>query len=148
MAKYLEILPENQAVFTTTINGASLQSVNIKILANNAQKDIGKVVKANDLLKHMTEEDVIIIINEKIFDQLEPQQKIIVADELIAGIHQNPETDKVTLNKQDLNTYKGVIRKYTFPIYERLHETIKSLFDIEKNKKESGAEPDEEQEAF
>jgi hypothetical protein len=151
MAKYSEVDDANLNVFTEIIGNTNLdRNVYIKILANNAQKEIGKVVKANDLVKHMTNEDVIIIINEKIFDQLEEQQKLIVADDLIAGIHYNDETDRVTINKPDMNVYKGVIKKYTFPIYERLHETIISLFEQDKNKKEAGIEPAdvEENEAF
>ena len=143
MANYVEILPENQQIFNRIISGVNLSGVNIKILANNAQKEIGKVVKANDLVKHMTNEDVVIIINEVIYDKLEPLQKEIVADDLIVGIHQNPDTSRIVINKPDMHIYAGVVRKYTFPVYERLYETIKSLFDIEKNKKESGAEPTE-----
>lgn len=140
MAKYSEIDPTNRAVFDETIDGVALEGVNIKILANNAQKEIGKVIKANDLLKHMTEEDVIITINEKIYDQLSNQQKLIVADDLIAGIHLNLDTERLVINKPDMSVYTGVIRKYTFPIYEQLYETIKSLFEKEKNKKEAGVE--------
>ena len=146
--KYLELEHDNLEVFNKVIKGAALEGVNIKILANNSLKEIGKVVKANDLLKHMTEEDVVIIINEKIFDQLEEKegdrQKTLVADELIAGIYMNPDTERVTINKPDMNIYSGIIRKYTFPVYERLHESIKSLFDVDKNKKEAGVEPEEE----
>lgn len=138
MAKYLEILPDNEAIFAEAISNTSLERfVNIKILANNSLKEIGKVVKANDLVKHMTNEDVIIIVNEVIFDKLEPLHKLMVADELIAGIHFNDETERVVINKPDMSIFSGVIHKYTFPVYEVLHETIKSLFEHEKNKKEA-----------
>lgn len=141
MAKFLEILPSNEKIFDEVIRATDLErNVNIKILANNTQKEIYKIIKANDLVKHMTSEDIIIVINEKIFDQLEEQQKLIVADDAIAGIHCNLETGKVVVNKPEMNIHPGVVRKYTFPIYERVHETIKSLFEKEKNKKEAGVE--------
>lgn len=144
MATYLEVLPDNQAIFTEVINAASLESVNIKILANNTLKEIGKPIKANDLVKHMTSEDIIIVINEKIFDKLEDQQKLIVADTLIAGIHYNDDSDRVVIEKADMCVYTGVINKYTFPICERVHETIKALFEHEKKKKDGDVAPDSE----
>jgi hypothetical protein len=145
MAKYSEIIPENEAVFIEAINSTSLDgNVNIKILACNTLKEIGKVIKANDLVRHMTSEDIVIVINEVIFDKLEEQQKLIVADTLIAAVGYNGESGKVTIEKPDMCVFTGVIKKYTFPICERVHETIKSLFEHEKHKKDGTAEIDSE----
>jgi len=134
MAKYEEVSEQNEDIFKGLISEADLERyINVKILADNRQKTVYNVVKANALLKHMTAEDVIIIINETIFDKLEDNQKLIVADEAIAYIGFDFEKDRLIISKPDLTTFKGIIRKYSFPIYERLEETIKSLYEAENN---------------
>jgi hypothetical protein len=139
MAKYLELADDNQKIFDDVIKETELERViNIKVLAVNNLKEIGKLVKTNELVKYMTDEDLVILINESIFDQLEDIQKYIVVEELLAGIHFDYEKDKLSIGKPDISTFTGILRKFTFPIYERLHETIKALYDQEKDKKEKG----------
>jgi len=134
MAKYSAVFDENEDIFKEIIGSADLERlINVKVLANNTQKEIGKVMKTNDLVRFMTKQDVVIIINETIFDQLEDNQKRLIADELITWISYNSETDKVVITKPDITTFGSILRKYTFEVYERLHETIKSLYDAKKN---------------
>jgi hypothetical protein len=146
MATYNEIEHENEEIFNQVIKASSLgeSKISIKILANNSLKEIGKPIKANDLVTHMTSIDIVIVINEVIFDKLEEQQKLIVAETLIAGIHCSLESGKITIEKPDMCVYTGVINKYTFPICERVHETIKTLFEHEKKKKDGEIDPDSE----
>jgi hypothetical protein len=134
MAKYTTIYDENDNIFKDVIAIADLERlVNVKILANNTQKEIGKVIKTNDLVRFMTKQDVVIIINETIYDQLEEKQKRLVADELVTWISYDTERDRVVITKPDITTFSGILRKYTFEVYERLYETIKSLYDKKKN---------------
>jgi hypothetical protein len=129
MAKFTEVFDDTQTLFTNFINQIdSLSEVNVKILGNNRLKEIGKVVKANDLLKHMTNEDVIILLNEKIFDNLQDEQKMMVVEELVARLYYDSEKDKLTIINPDVNTFSLLLRKYGYDKYEVLHETIKALF--------------------
>ena len=62
---YTDVSLDTQKIFNQLIDDASLERVvNIKFLGCPELKQIGKVVKANDLLKFMTDNDVIILINE------------------------------------------------------------------------------------
>lgn len=129
MANFDEVFEDTHALFTNFINGVdSLREVNIKILANNRLKEIGKVIKANDLLKHMTNEDIVIILNESVFEPLEDEQKNMVVEELIARIYFDIEAGSVKIIKPDVNTFSLLLRKYGYENYERLHESIQALF--------------------
>lgn len=129
MAKFEEVFEDTQALFTNHTEAIdNLREVNIKILANNRLKEIGKVIKANDLLKHMTSEDIIILLNERIFEQLDDEQKGMVVEELIASIYFDDERSKISIVKPDINTYSLLLRKHGYPKYESLHESIKALF--------------------
>lgn len=128
MAKFEEVFEDTKELFEKAISECGLeQNVNIKILANNKLKELGKVVKANDLLKHMTQEDVIILLNELIFEQLEDSQKKMVVDELLAEIYFDAEKGKLTLVKADVETFSLLLEKYTFKEYMRLKECVKAI---------------------
>ena len=71
MAKYEEPFEETIDLYNQLIEQAGLSNfVNITILTNNKAKEIFKVNKANELLKYRTGDDIIIVLNEKILDQL------------------------------------------------------------------------------
>jgi hypothetical protein len=129
MSKYNEVFEDTQQLFDNFVDTIdNLREVNIKILASNRLKEIGKVVKANDLLKHMTDEDIIILLNEEIFEQLPDDQKAMVIEELIAQIYFDAEKGKVVLVKPDVHTFSLLLRKYGYDSYERLHLSIRALF--------------------
>lgn len=129
MAKFEEVFEDTQELFTRFVDSIdNLREVNIKILANNRLKEIGKVVKANDLLKHLTSEDIIILLNETIFEQLSDEQKEMVIEELIAQVYFDAERDKIMIIKPDVSTFSLLLRKYGYDKYETLHESIKALF--------------------
>ena len=129
MAKFNEVYEDTQELFSNFINQIdSLSEVSVKILGNDRLKEIGKVVKANDLLKHMTNEDAIVILNEKIFEQLEQEQKMMVVEELVARLYFDSEKGKLSIINPDVNTFSLLLRKYGYDKYEVLHESIKALF--------------------
>jgi hypothetical protein len=133
MGKYEEPFEETQDLYNQLIQKADLSNfINITILTNNKAKDIFKVNKANELLKYRTGDDIIIVINEKIFDQLSPEQRMIVAEESLASIHFDAEKDKLVITKPDVVTFSGVLRKYTFTTWNTLKESIDSLYQSNK----------------
>lgn len=139
MAKFQEVFKDTQDLFNKLIDKAGFENygIHIKVLANNRLKEIGKLVKANDLIKHMTSEDVIVLLNETIFEKLTPEQKTMVAEELLAPISFDTENDKIVIGKPDVKTYSGLLRKYTYAKYEVLLESIKTLFQAEKDKEDA-----------
>lgn len=133
MAKYTEPFDETREVFEEVITTQMLDlNVNFKILADNRQKDIYKIFKANDLVKHMTNNDVVIVVNEAIFDKLELEQQRMVAEEATAGIHYDLEKEKLVITKGDITTFSGLLRKHGYDKYEVLRESIKTLYDADK----------------
>jgi hypothetical protein len=76
----------------------------------------------------MTNEDAIIILNEKIFEQLEDEQKMMVVEELVARLYFDSEKGKLSIINPDVNTFSLLLRKYGYEKYERLNESVKALF--------------------
>jgi hypothetical protein len=132
MAKYEEVFNDTQDLYTKLIGDANLENINITILADNRAKKITTVIKANALMKFRTSDDIIIVLNEKIFEQLPEEQQIIIAEESLAGIFYNEEKEAVEIKKEDFTAFSGVIRKYSFETVETLRESVKSLYEVEK----------------
>ena len=133
MAKYEETFEETKTLFNQLILNSGLSNnVNTTILTNNKAKDIFKVNKANELLKYRTGDDIIIVLNEKIFDQLTPTQRTIVAEESLASIGYDLENDKISISKPDVVTFSGLLNKHSFDVWNVLRESIKSLYAKEQ----------------
>jgi hypothetical protein len=134
MAKYEVPFEDTQALYNKHITNAELGNcnVNITIVTNNRAKDIFKVTKASDLLKYRAGDDVLIVINEKILLELTPEQQSIVVEESLASIHYDKENSVLVINKPDVVTFSGLIRKHGFENWNTLRESIKTLYAAEK----------------
>ena len=134
MAKFEEVYDDTLKLFNTHINKSGIpQFVNIKILSNNTLKDgFGSVTKSQDMVKFMTDYDVIIQINEPIFDQLEDNQKDYIVKDLLAQVVYDIEKDKLTIVKPDITTFSGVLRQYDIDTYSGIKESIASLLEQKK----------------
>ncbi len=148
MAKtFEEPYGDAQKIFDAVMESKSLKnSVKLKVLCDDSMKKVvGKVVKANDVTKHLSGIDVVVIINMEIFDGLTVEQQVLAAEELITGIHYEERENrsgalvgKVVINKPDVNTYSGLLQKHGYDVYEVLQESVKSLYDAKKDR-EAGA---------
>lgn len=133
MAKYEEPFEDYAELFNEVISEAGLDHLmNITILANNKAKEIFKVNKANELLNFRTGDDVIIVFNQKIFEQLPEDQQRIIVEEAIAYISYDTEKDKVVITQPDFMAHSGILRKHGFQTIEVVRESVKTLYQAEK----------------
>lgn len=129
MAKFEEVFDDTRILFTNFISKIdSLNNVNVNILSVNKLKEIGKVSKANDLLKYETTYDVYIFLNERVFEQLSDEQKTMVVEELVAQIYFDAEKDKVVIIKPDFTTFSLLLEKYGSEKCLGLKTLIKEIY--------------------
>ena len=134
MAKFDEPFEDTQALYDEKIKAVGLdQFINITVVVNNTAKELFKVNKANDLLKYRTGDDVLIVLNEKIFEQLTDAQKHIVVEDSLASIHYDTEKDRLVITKPDVIAYSGILSKFTFETWNVVRESIKTLYAAEKS---------------
>jgi len=110
--------------------------IQFEVLCNNKQKELYKIQKANDVLEVLTDGvNFVVILNEEILDELPSDLQEMAIIEAIAGVSVS-ETDAVSLDKPNFNTYTGVLEKYGHQEVIVLHESIKSLFDAKKQRED------------
>ena len=69
MAKYVQPFEDTQEIFNRAIDVTGLQNyITITLLSNNKSKKLFDVIKANELVKFRSGDDVFIILNENIFE--------------------------------------------------------------------------------
>jgi hypothetical protein len=131
MAKFEEVFEDTLELFQKHINESSIpRFLKIKILSNkNLKKDFGIVSKSQEIVKYMTDYDLIIQINEPIFDQLEETQKEYIVNDLLAKIVYDMDKDKITIVNPDVSTFSGVLRKYGIDTYQSIKESIAVLLE-------------------
>jgi hypothetical protein len=136
MAKFEQASTEVEKLFDEVREKTTIpQWVEFRVLCNNKQKkEVCKPAKLSDLMQILSEGvNFAIVINEDIFNELPDDMKRIAIDECLAGVTVS-ESDTVGYEKPDFNTYTGVLQKYGDNPTIALHESIKSLFDAQKQK--------------
>jgi len=134
MGKQLtKITSDVQEVFDSVLVTTNLDNfITFDILSDNTLKKEGyKVQKSNDVLKFYSDADVIILVNENVFDKLDAEAKELLFVEALAGVSYDSEKDKLTVAQPDFTSHSGVIAKYGFDAVYRMKELIKSALIIE-----------------
>lgn len=139
MAKFEEVYEDTLSLFQKHIDQTSIpRMVKIKILSNDAiKKEFGKVSKTNDIVKFMTDYDVVIQINEPIFDQLDDKQKEYIVRDLLAQIVYDMEKDKISIVSHDITTFSGVLRNFDIDTYLSIKESIITLLEQKQIEEDS-----------
>ena len=133
MAKIQKASEEMENLFDKVKDTTTVKDwLKFEVLCNNKQKDLYKIVKANEIVEILTDGvNFAVVINEEIFDKLPDNMKEMAIVECLAGVTVD-ENDKITLEKPNFSTYRGVLQKYGHDPIIVLHESIKSLYDAKK----------------
>jgi hypothetical protein len=134
MAKFEEFYEDTLELFQKHIEQSQIpRLVKIKILSNDSiKREFGKVSKTSDIVKFMTDYDIVIQVNEPIFDQLEGTQKEYVVKDLLAQIVYDIDKDKISIVSHDITTFSGVLRHYDIDTYLSIKESMVTLLEQKK----------------
>ena len=106
--------------------------INLKIIINNDQKEVGKLKKLSPEVKFALGDDLLIIVNEIILERLPPVQQNMYIQELLCGVGFNYDNDRMVINAPDVKTFSGFLKKFSYEQYEVMVESIKTLYHVKK----------------
>jgi|TARA_R110000851_G_scaffold251971_5_gene404506 hypothetical protein len=133
MAKWGEPSDETfSEVNQVLINSGLDNLINTKIIINDEQKKkviVVKKIPAN--ISFAFNNDLLITVNESIFDELPPLQKRLCIEEALAGTHHNG--NNIVVGTPDTNTYHSFLEKHGYDKFLVMEESIKSLYETQKN---------------
>lgn len=134
--RYIEVMDETQKKFNDVLDTTSIPHwVEFKLLADVQQKELYQVRKANELLELLSDGiNVVIILNEQIYQDLTDEMKELMFEEALTGIAVDVEKGKVSLEKYDITTYSGMLVKHGSETMIQFMESVKSLFDAKEER--------------
>lgn len=134
MAKWANPTDETHDVITEVLIGAGLDNyIDTKIIVNDDQSELFKIKKETPENVYAYGYHLKIIVNESIFEGLPNAYQILSTQEALAGTYWDTENDKLLVNTPN-KIHRCFIEKHGWEVYERLTESIKSLYDEKKNK--------------
>jgi len=140
MAKYngVDEDDEIQIIFDSVLNATSIPKwVTFRVLTNEKAKVLIEAKKMSDLMITLSDVNIAIVINPKVFDQLEDEYKKLVIQECLTGISVDMENDKINIEKPDFTTYSSFLNIHGNEKIIRIKEVTKSIFDkIEEEEKQ------------
>jgi len=127
---YDEVSSDVSSLFEKTLSDTSIPTfIKFKLVSNINMRGVAKINKAGPILKYLSGNDIVIILNEFILEQLEDDQRRIVMEEMLSQVYYDMDKDKLKLIKPDLSTFSGIISKYGMDKYMAVKESISSIFN-------------------
>lgn len=146
MAKLEDVTPELKSRVGQIIVDYNLDPKISALVLSKPMKEVGTVSKASEIVKYTTKDDVVILINEEVFDligeneesEVQAALQQVVLENILTGIEYKDNTDSVSMVKPDFITYSGILKEFGAETMIRLFETIKSAKEQIKEDKPSG----------
>ena len=103
--------------------------VNITLVTDNKQKKLYELKKLAPISVFLAKTDVVITVNELIFDLLDDKQLELLTEEVLASISFDAEKDVVKNDPPDVSTYSGILTKYTLETWKETQEIVRATID-------------------
>ncbi len=87
-------------------------NLGFEFLGNKKQKGLIKITKITDQYKFILEKQLVITVNEELFDAFDEECRKILFEQEIDKLSIDIEKGKVKFVKPDLTTFSGLIKKY------------------------------------
>ena len=144
MAKYSKDLDEsleNKVKKMATTFGLSDSGIKVEALRlNKIGKEVGEIVKGNDLVKLFAGKDVVAIaLLEEAFLQVDDKTQNMWVESLLSQIYYDSEKEKIKIEKPEITISTGMYNKYQglavdMAVLGQL--TLEQLREQEKERKE------------
>jgi len=138
MSKYFDLSEDLEGYFTRAFSTAGLERVvNLRVIGCENQKTVyTPPKKVTGVYNFLTKEDVAITVNEQIFEMLEENHRMIIAEEAITHIGFDFEKDKLLIAKPDFYAFSGQITKHTYEEVKRCKDVLTALYSQKKDAEE------------
>lgn len=132
MAKYDDVYEDVGKMFVDAFAATDLERYGLRlrtISVGPTQKEIIKPAKAGDLVKYLNNIDIILFINETVFDKLEQVSKLLLIEEAMARISYDTEKEKLTIDKGDVHSPSLFLQKHTLDAYLAVQANVSQVLE-------------------
>jgi len=86
--------------------------IGFKFINDSKLKQMVKVQKLSDMYQFLLEKEVLVLINEDLYDKMDEESQNILFEQELDKVSIHGETGKITMNKPDLVTFSPIMQKY------------------------------------
>jgi hypothetical protein len=138
MERYYEVSDETQNFFNWVVSELAFpMKINFKLIGDSKLKKLIKVNKVSPIYKFITDQDIIVYLNEDILDAIgeKADLKLLFTEEL-NNISINLEKGSIKIEKFNLSTSTSVIDKFGLDEVKRVKDLERLTFEQQSDMKE------------
>ena len=130
--KFYDLSDDVISSFNEIYNAKSFPiNIGFKFIGASKQKELIKLKKLADDLQYIIGKDIIVYINEEIYDKFDDESKTILMEQELDKIWIDANSGKIKTVKTDLNTFSGLVNKYGFDKVARANQ-VEDLYNQQK----------------
>lgn len=113
MDKYYELDEDTIKAFKDVFNKKAFPiNISFQFIGCSSQKALIKISKVSDLYEFVLEKQLVVSVNEELFDAFDDESKTILFEQEIDKLAVDADKGKIKMVKPDLNTFSGLVNKY------------------------------------
>jgi hypothetical protein len=133
---YYEVSQELEDTFAKIWKSLHISvDLKYKLIGNSKLKGGIKISKLRDVLSYLTNQEMLIELNENDLYTLDDVAMEIVISQELSKIYIDPNTGKIRLLKPDVITFSGIIKKYSLEDVTRANTLVKLMELTEEERK-------------
>jgi hypothetical protein len=130
--KFYDLSDDVIATFNEVYNAKSFPiNIGFKFLGASKQKQLIKLSKLNDQYQYLIGKDMLVTINEDVFDKFDEESKRILIEQELDKIWVDANSGKIKTVKPDLVTHSGLVNKYGIEKVARANQ-VEDLYHQQK----------------
>lgn len=141
--RYYEVGDSTLSVFNESVQKMALpMKINFRVVGDSKLKSLIKIAKVSPIYEFMTEQQIIVYINEDLLDNLSDDSAVeLLFREGLNGIQPNLETGVIKIEKPNTATFRSIIDKFGL-------EEVNRAKDLERMTLEQTDEKEREEVTF
>jgi len=138
--KYFDTSADIAEMAQEKFGDTSLQhmGINLNLISIKKSKNILKISKTNEILKHLTDKDLVLTVYEEAFDRLPDEMKWILLEGCLSNVSYDTEKDKLNVESDIAKEIFRMRKKYAnyVDMLETAYLTVLTIEEEEKQRKE------------
>ncbi len=131
--KFYDLSDDVIATFNEVYNTKSFPiNIGFRFIGASKQKQMVKVIKLSDQNQYMLNKDMVVSINEDIFNTFDPEAQRILIEQELDKYYVDAKSGKIKSNKLNLITSSGIVNKYGINKVARANQ-IEDLYTQQKS---------------
>jgi len=138
MERYYEVSDETRKFFNGVVSELAFpMKMNFKLIGDAKLKKLIKVSKVSPIYKFITDQDIVVYLNEDILDAIgeEKDLRLLFTEEL-NNISVNLEKGVIKISKFNMSTSTSVIDKFGLDEVKRVKDLERLTFEQQSDMKE------------